>query len=276
MQKIYSTNFQIKKRVAFKMSNQSPSKYKILILNDAKLTELLNTKESSFKIIKLKHPKQNESTPFILVQSENSNSSLNLYELISYTQDMGSIFINDYVQSECMVYFSTKFNLRYFLIDFLSVSNQSDFSSLNEFKEKFLKYILVDPTLDTSVKTIFENCVDTSILKEFCEIKEDTKNFNVMFKMEKCLTWLVQKIDSIKLYIQSNIQSDLVKRDVTKEKIKDDKEKEEAKWKMEAFELVAQFVNKKISESLRKELNLNDTKIVENSNGVKRQCITLN
>lgn len=254
------------------MSNQSPSKYKILILNDAKLTELLNAKESSFKIIKLKHPKQNESVPFILVQSENSNSSLNLYELISYTQDMGSIFINDYVQSECMVYFSTKFNLRYFLIDFLSVSSQSDFSSLNEFKEKFLKHILVDPSLDSSVKALFGNFVDTSILKEFCEIKEDTKNFNVMFKMEKCLTWLVQKIDSIKLHIQS----DLIKRDVAKEKIKEDKEKEEARWKMEAFELVAQFINKKISESLRKEVNLNDTKIVENSNGVKRQCITLN
>jgi len=258
------------------MSNQSPSKYKIVILNDAKLTECLNSNESSFKTIKLKHPKLNQFTPFILVQNETIESSFNLYELVSYTQDMGSLFINEYVQSECLLYFSTKFNMRYFLIDFVSTTSQSDFSSLKEFKEKFLKYILEEASVDNKIKTLFENSIESAQLKEFCDIKEDAKGFCVKFSLSKCVKWLVQKIDPIKKYLESNNHSDLVKRETTKEKSKDDKDKEEAKFKMEAFELVAQYVNKNVSEALKKELNLNEAKIVENDNGVKRQCITLN
>ena len=248
------------------------SKYKLVILNDPNLTATLNA--GSFRVLKLKHPKMNEQTPFILVEAAHS---LHVYELMSYSQEMGSLFVNDYVQSECGLFFSSKLNLSYFLIDFVSTTSQKEFASRKEFDQKLAQHLFSakeeaadkSQSISKLVTTIADSC-----LKEFCDVKEEAKKMQVTFNMKKCVAWLSKKIEALKVYLAQTMTST-----ITVTKIKEDpaaKDKEEARIGMEAFELIAQYVNKSVAEALRQELGLSDSKIKENDNGVKRQCITLN
>ena len=245
-------------------STSSSIKYKLVILNDENLTKVLNSGEPSFSIVKLKHPKLTEKTPFIYVKDD----EFRLYELISYTQEMGSLFINEHVQSECLVYFSTKINFNYFLIDFVSTTKQTEYDSFLEFKQKFMEHLC---SSDANQFDAINMDFMLTGLKEFCDVNEDKKKLNVKFNTSKCVAWLIKKIETIKVYLQALMSSNSLKEKVIKET-----DKEEAKIKLDSFELLAQYVNKSVAEALRKEMNLSESKIAENDNGTKRQCFTLN
>ena len=256
-------------------STSATPKYKIVILNDAKLNNVLNDPKAEFKIIRVKHPKLGEPTPFILVK--NGQETINLYELIGYNQDMGSLFVNQYVQSECKMYFSSQFNVNYFLIDFTHGLAQTEFASLKDFREKFIKYLLGDKLgpKENGLLTKLLELIDMSSLTTFCDVEDSKKLFRVKFNADKSLAWLKQKIEPIAVYLKEHSSClDLLKPQ--KEKTKEDVDRDEAKIKLESFELLAQYLNKNLADTLRKELQLSDSKIVENSNGVKRQCIAQN
>ena len=93
-------------RLPFKMSTTRSANKRIIILNQH---EIFKEKDGLLRAIRLKHPKSDSLQPFLVISDQ-------IYELVSYNQELGSVFIDDHVQSECATYFATKFNLVYFLI----------------------------------------------------------------------------------------------------------------------------------------------------------------
>lgn len=232
---------------------------KILILNDISLNSA-----NSISIVKLKHPKLNELVSFVLVEN---GPSTDLYELMSYSQEMGSLFIDDYVQSECCINIGNRFNLKYFLIEFLYQKSKAEFKSLDEFKLKFLESIISDKLekeqKDLVIKKLKE--LDFSNLNSLFDVEDEKKSFIIKFNSSKCMDWLKKKADLLKTYMENSSSSDT---NLIKQKQQNASDKE-SKLKLDAFELLAQYFNKDIAELLRKELHLNSP-LDSNSNTNKK------
>lgn len=87
------------------MSSAKSTK-RLIILNQH---EIFKKDSAALNVVKLKHPKTANFHPFLVVDNQ-------LYELVNYQQELGTVFIDNYCQAECPTYFATKFNLIYFLI----------------------------------------------------------------------------------------------------------------------------------------------------------------
>lgn len=143
---------------------------KFLILNGESLSSI---RDEDLKLIKLKHPKSNELTPFLLVEKEDT---VNFYQLISYTDENSSVFIDDYVQSQSFVYLSSPFNINYLLIDFISTSTNSKYKSIDEFKKTFLLHLFRDSLNDDQFDLVLKKLVvEEETLSKLFTVKKAAK-----------------------------------------------------------------------------------------------------
>ena len=106
------------------------NKKKLVIANYSEIF----TDQSEINLVKLKHPKTNDLHSFLLVKDVEKKGTL--FELVTYSQEIGSVFIDNHVQSDNVTYFATKFDIVYFL---LSLSDSNDFISVEHLKEKLAK-----------------------------------------------------------------------------------------------------------------------------------------
>ena len=214
-------------------------------------------------LIKLKHPKQNVATQFCLIQN-------NLYEMIEYsTNDLNSVFIDDYVQSDCFTYFLNKFNLSYFLINFLSSTSNTEFKSLDELKSKLIDFICEDVKNDGQKLRDHLNFVDKEQLEKLFDLKESTGKIQLNFNSSKCIDWLSNKVEKLRVYLDGTVAAKTEKQP-TGLKIKQE-EVDSAKSKLHAFELIAQYINPSLANKLRKELNLGSPLEDDSNNSGKIQ-----
>lgn len=125
---------------------------KLLILNDLTRKSLSN---KELKLVRLKHPKSNDLVPFLIVES---CDDLLLYELISYSPEMASVFIDDFVQSDALLYMASPFNIIYFLMDFVAtLRSANSFKSIDEFKRSLLVHMFRDTLADEEFENVHKN-----------------------------------------------------------------------------------------------------------------------
>lgn len=130
---------------------------KLLIINRQSLKSLDG---KQLAILNLKHPRVNEPLPFLAVET---NDAIRIYELMSYSPELSSVFINDYVQSDAYVYLAAEFNIAYFTIAFVSESRGAiEFKSLDEFKRLLLAN-LTSNTLDRDQIDNMSNKLDITL-----------------------------------------------------------------------------------------------------------------
>lgn len=119
-------------------------KKKLVIAN---YSEIFTSKSTEINLVKLKHPKTNDLHSFLIVKDGKKKSAI--FELVSYSQDISSVFIDNYVQSDSVTYFATKFDIVYFL---LSLAD-NEFISIEELKEKLAK----ENSLEKGINCFFLN-----------------------------------------------------------------------------------------------------------------------
>ncbi|CAF0738000.1 unnamed protein product [Brachionus calyciflorus] len=235
---------------------------KILILNQTKIVDSADLK--TIGILNLKHPKEGEKVPFLIHET---CDDLIIYELINYTQETSCLFIDNYIQTDSLIYFLTKFNLCYFIIDFLTNCDQFEFESVDEFKSKLFKYL-------TDSKEEFSSLSKLKLpdLKLFFDVTEDESKFEIIFNGSKCNEWLKTKIDKLCNLIETSNNGVEIKK-----KLNDDPKDKNDKIKQEAFDLISQYLNKNISTKLRKELSLSSplTELSSENKRAKQNVVTL-
>jgi hypothetical protein len=252
-------------------------KKKFLLIKSSNLLKLVvnqndddhnDGKELFIDLIKLKHPKQNVTTQFCFIQNS-------LYEMIEYsTNDLSSVFIDDYVQSDCFTYFISKFNLVYFLINFLSNSTNVEFKSLDDLKLKLIDNICEDENDRQKLKDHLDFIQKDQIEKLF-DLKENSgKIVQIKFNSSKCIEWLANKVESLRIYLDGTAKVKNEKQE-TGLKIKQE-EADSSKSKLHAFELIAQYISSNLANKLRKELNLSspledDSNTGKTQSNIKRQ-----
>lgn len=229
----------------------SNNQKKLLILNQAVLLRQLED-TSEINVIKLKQSKSGELGSFLLLGNSQENSQ-ELFELIAYTPEIGSAFIDNYVQSECLAYFATNFDFVYFLIS-LSYADKNNYNSLDQLTSNLLKSSEEHKDalqwLKQPSTVLLEEIFDTDMLNNQIRIK---------FNQVKCMNWLGIKVKTVQRYL-----SDKSKRDSDKSIV------DEEKVKLEAFELVCQYLDKDLSGPLRKESQLSSPLDTNDCNKIKR------
>ena len=219
---------------------------KLVVLN----TDNLN--QAELEIIKLKHPKDNELVPFLVSIKKSNQVEIN--ERVSYTQDLGTMFIDEYVQSECSIYMSSRYNVNYFLISFVSNLTKFEFDSIETLHAKFIEFITDDKNLNKD-SCLNKLVVSVSSLNKLFDVKEtNDKKVEVKWNASKVLDWLKSKVEQLKENLERNAALNAAQQ-LTKIK-QTEEEDNSAKFRLEAFELLAQYVDKNVGESMRKELNL--------------------
>lgn len=243
---------------------------KIVILNNQNRKSL---EENELKLVNLKHPKTAELVPFLLATNE---TTLSVYELISYAQDTSSIFVDNYVQSDPSVYLASEFNLKYFLIDFVYNSNEIQVESIDSFKEKFLQNLLTgdksSPVGDFNIPKLARKLtvINELYLDELFVIKrQDTgKNpIKIVFSKSKCIDWIKGKIGQLEKHFEKNESTESSKKSVKMEIA-------ETRAQLDAFELVCQYISKDFYPNLRKELKL-ESSIIDETNKRPKNMVTI-
>lgn len=226
---------------------------KILILDQSDGGEISETKKMS--LLHLRHPKDGQKVPFFVHESIDG---IVLYEMMNFCPENSCVFIDDYAQTDSFVYFLTKFNLGYFIIDFLTNSDQFEFESAMDFKKKVLNF-LTESNFDED----FVQKLKFPKLENFLDLIESDSRIEITFNSSKCNEWLKSKILSI-----SNLMVSLSDKKT---------EDNENKLKQDAFDLISQYLNRNISAKLRKELGLSSP-LGESSSENKRakqQLVTI-
>lgn len=143
---------------------------KLLIINKESL-DSIGSKQLA--VVYLKHPRTQKPMPFLAV--ETTDNQMLIYELKSYTPDLSSVFIDDYVQMDAFVYLAAEFNINYFLIDFLKDLNckNQQFKNIDEFKKMFLSNLISD-SIDQKQ---FENMLEKIVITE--------ERLNKLFKINQ-------------------------------------------------------------------------------------------
>jgi hypothetical protein len=229
-------------------------------------------KKGSIELLKLKHPKAGEILPFLI--SINGENQLTFHEIVSYNQELGSVFIDDYVQSENSIFLASRFNLNYFFLNFVSSLNKFEFESIEAFTSKFIDYLT--DTKDTLVKNpdclLAKLSVTVSNLAKLFDVKEKGKAIEVRINNSKVVAWLKNKVE----FLRENLEKDSDNSNRVQVKVKQPVEEDNsAKFRLEAFELLAQYVEKSIAESLRKDLNLASPLESSSENKRQKQTITV-
>jgi len=131
----------------------SSSKSKrLLIINRADLVANLlpandnsNVSSHQMRTLRLHHSKSKELRPFLVVADQ-------IFELVAYSPELGSVFIDDYVQSECSICLASRFDFVYFLIS-MSRSAKDEYNSLEKLKDKLIEL----SSADSSKTEFFKN-----------------------------------------------------------------------------------------------------------------------
>jgi hypothetical protein len=237
---------------------------KIVILNQK------NLQDKNFVIVKLKHPKSNELAPFLITALNEKESKI--YELLTYRQEMGSMFIDEYVQSECAIYLSAKFNINYFLISYVTSLSKYEFESIDSFKNAFLEFLLGSKKSLIKDSNFPLNNLSFSVdtLEKMFDAKETSNGIQVRLNTTKIIDWLKDKCERLSTILENNAKNST---NITA-KAKQTDEKDVNKFRLEAFELVSQYINNSLAGTLRKDLNLNSP-LETNENKRAKPTITL-
>lgn len=212
---------------------------KLVILSD-KLSE-----ENEIRVVRLKHPRTLQQMPYVIADARR------VYELVTHSQDPGSVFIDDLVVSESCVNMSSRFNVNYFILSYLTDLNESKFDSVGDFMSKLSSFLT-----DGASNDCLSNWQEFN--KEIFEIKED--KFEIKINKNKVIEWLTNKTELLTTKLAS------ISTNTEKSKSMDDNNK----FKQEAFELVAQYIKPHWSDLLHKELNLVSPPLGENTSANKR------
>lgn len=211
-------------------SNEAACLKKLLILNNDYLSTLSkDSEEKSINIRFLNTPK-NEKRPFLLI------SDTYLLELVKYdNRDSYSVFIDNYVQSDCDFYMANQFDLRYFLVSYCyGQSSQDDFVDLNEILSK-----LSENEDDKALRNLINNYLKTTKLDELFDFQDNHLNM-VKFNLNKTIEWFSAKFNKLIAYLDQSKKSN-----------------DEMNNKITAFDFISQYLDVNLSILLRKELNLN-------------------
>ena len=220
---------------------------KIVILNDRRVVDLSNTAE--LPMYKLKHPKTNEPHSFLLVANA-------LYELVSYNQET-SVFVDEWVQSEGLVYFGTKFNLNYFFLS-ICFMNKSKSYSFNQLITALLESSSID--VKSKEATLLMDKLEQELSDVLFDLDNDKQEIKIKFNEAKCIEWLRRKVGGLKVYLgDNNCVENKAKAPLSEDKLS-----------MEAFELVCQYLDKSISDLLHKELDMGSPLDSTENNKIKR------
>lgn len=145
---------------------------------------------------------------------------------------------------------ASRFNFDYFLLSMLYNQTNDSFTGLNDLKLKFLDLNSIDK--ESKQADIFLNKLninhDSMHFEKLFDIEEKSE-LKLKYNQTKCIKWLTLKFDALRTYLELNAKT------VPKQKVKSELEVEE-KLKYEAFELIAQYLDKTLAEKLKKELNL--------------------
>ncbi|RNA39877.1 hypothetical protein BpHYR1_012483 [Brachionus plicatilis] len=226
---------------------------KILILDQSDRVEFEEAKK--IRLLHLRHPKEGEKVPFFVHES---TDGINLYEMMNYAPENSCVFVDDYIQADTFIYFLTKFNLGYFVIDYLTNSDQFEFESELDFKKKLFNFLT-------------ESSIDEELLKKinfpeigtFLDLAKSDSTIEITLNNSKCYEWLKAKISKI-----SNLMASLSDKK---------NENNEDNFKQDAFDLLSQYLNRNISAKLRKELGISSP-LGESSSENKRakqQIVTI-
>lgn len=238
---------------------------KLIILNSSSLNKLELNENETFLIVKLKHPKLNELAQFLLIKSLDNIDLYDLYELINHNNELTSLFIDDYVQSDSLIYFASKFNFNYFLIDLLSKSGSS-FIKLKDVKLKLIEQNKETISSKSNEEDILLNKfnLNTNNLSKLFDAKQSEDDMELKFNSKKLIEWFKEKLNNLVSYMENNNNSFLTSSssstsvifNKTKQQQSDDKSN---KIKTEAFNLLGQYLNSTCIDLLRNECNLNNT-----------------
>lgn len=218
---------------------------KILILDQSVKVEL--NEADLISLLHLRHPKEGQKVPFFVYETPDD---INLYEMMNYCQENSCVFIDEYAQTDSFIYFLTKFNLGYFIIDFLTHTDQFEFESEIEFKKKLFNFLS-----ESNFEEDFIKKLNFPQLENFLDVVKSDSNIEITLNASKCNEWLKAKILKIRDLIVS---------------FSDKKNEENGdKSKQDAFDLVSQYLNRNVATKLRKELGLSSP-LGESSNENKR------
>jgi hypothetical protein len=212
---------------------------KLVILNSFNLTKF-EQQENELSIVHLKRRQlgSNEQVPFLFIENK---QNLHVYELLSYQPtETSSVFIDNYVQSEAFVYLAFAFNWQYFLIDFVQALNENEFTSIEEFREKFLQNLMIRDSDEMSIRrwACKLQVIQIEYLNRLFDCNETSstiKSFRVSFNSKKCLNWLKGKVELLK-----------------EKFVRDSSDREDPNEA--AFELICQYVSRDLADKLRNEL----------------------
>jgi hypothetical protein len=256
---------------------------KLLILNKKPQIELKKDSNSLF-ICKLIHPKTNELCSFIISKSSNDQSSYELYEIVTFgNQENSSLFIDNYVHSDVKIHICSVVDLRFFLIS-LANENRDEFKSIKDHlsslifgsKTRLIKLEKDDKLLYEMVTNIDINKNNLTDLFDLNDDKNEEISKNgqsIRFNQQKSLKWLKKKVIDLENYLKKIDATKFLSTSVgIQNKVNKSytQTNESSVHKMEAFELVSQYLSKELSDLLRRELNFNSPLLDSNDNSVQK------
>jgi hypothetical protein len=145
---------------------------------------------------------------------------------------------------------ASKFNLNYFLISLLYNQTNDDYMSLRELKAKLLEVNQIGK--ETKEADIIQHKLvfNQDCFEKLFDVEKKDSDIRIKYNQTKCMKWLKQKFETLKLYLKSRNET---KTGNGKSKVEGDNED---KLNYEAFELIAQYLEKSHADKLRKELML--------------------
>ena len=123
---------------------------------------------------------------------------------------------------------------------------------------------------DILVNKFKPNNENVKSLEKLFDVENSKDTIKLKYNQVKCFKWLKEKFVKLKSYLMA--RADAKPAVNAKLKVKPEAESAaEEKLNLEAFELIAQYIDKSLAEKLRKELNLaNPFDDNGNANGNKR------
>jgi hypothetical protein len=217
-------------------TGDNESSKKLLIINKEALD---SSGTLVFCIRQLKHPKTREPA-YYAIDSKNYK----IYELVNYEHDLNSVFIDEYISSECKLNFASKFNISYMLLS-MCFESQNEFiclTRLNLFTED------ADDKVIKNLNEFYKLFINVDELNDLFEVKYDENgSVLVKFNLAKCIKWLREKIVRLNLYFMS----------LSARTVKKIGEGDADSFRFDSFELIAQYIDNGLCDILRTELNIN-------------------
>jgi hypothetical protein len=237
---------------------------KLLFLNNK------DVQQGGLELVNLKHPKANEITPFLVTCDEESR--VVFHEIISYNQELGSVFIDDYCQTENCILIGSRFNINYFLLNYVTSLTKFEFDSTDAFTAKFVEFLTgggKDWLSKNPASCLNKLKITAAGLGKLFDVTErGSKGVEVRLNTTKAVEWLKSKVELLRENLEKTAVENASRAHVkVKQAVEEDVT---SKYRLEAFELIAQYIGKDLAESLRKEVKL-ASPLAESSSDNKRQ-----